>query len=65
MHDLAEKIAQADSTEIDALMKAVLHRYSALFPEQEVSILSVRKGDDWNEQLDSIIHMLQKMKTFP
>lgn len=63
MLDLVEGIAQANGDEIDTLLKAVLRRYAELFPDWEVSTISLEKSSDRNEQLDRIIVMLQKMKT--
>ncbi len=61
MFDLVEEIAQAD--EVEKLLEAVLRRYAQLFPDWEVSTISLEKSSDRNEQLDRIIEMLQKMKT--
>ena len=62
MYDFAEEIAQADALEIEKLLKAVLQRYAVLYPDWEISIISLEKGSDKNEQLDRMIAMLQKMK---
>ncbi len=64
MRDLVEEIAQADEIEIEKLLKAVLQRYAMLFPDLEVSTLFLQKSSDRNEQLDRIIALLQKIKTF-
>ena len=63
MVDLAEEIAHADEQEIEQLLKAVLQRYAVLFPDYEVSTVSLQKSSDRNEQLDRMIASLQKMKT--
>ena len=65
LYDLAEKIAQADGVEIEKLLKAVLQRYAELFPDWEMSTISLQKSDDRNEQLDRIIAVLQNMKNIP
>ena len=64
MFDLVKEIAQADEIEVEALLKAVLQRYAVLFPDWEVSTISLQKSSDRNEQLDQMIAVLQKMKTF-
>lgn len=64
MSDLYEQIAQTDSAEIETLLDAVLRRYEELFPDWEISAVSVQKSDDRNKQLDRIIAMLQRMKRF-
>ena len=61
MLDLVEEIAKADEIEITKLLEAVLQRYAVLFPDWEVSTISLEKSCDRNEQLDKIITMLQKM----
>ena len=63
MDDLLKKIAQADDMDVEKLLKAVLQRYGVLFPEWEVSVLSLQKNSDRNQQLDQTIALLQKMKT--
>ena len=55
-------IAQASPQEIETFMKAILARYSELFPDWEMTVFSIRKCTDRNEQLDRAINMLQKMK---
>lgn len=65
MYDLMMEIARADDAEIKRLLKAVLQRYSVLFPDWEVSTISLRKSSDRNAQLDQMIEILQKMKTTP
>lgn len=63
MPDLVKEIAKADSAEIEKLLTAVLRRYAVLFPDWEVSTISLQKSTDRNEQIDRVIAMLQKMKT--
>lgn len=64
MLDLVEGIAHSDKTQIEKLLKAVLQRYAQLFPDYEVSTISLKKGTDRNQQIDQIIALLQQMKTF-
>lgn len=63
MHTLLEGIARADSTEIEALLKAVMGRYAELFPDWELNTISLEKASDRDEQLDRIIGILQRMKS--
>lgn len=65
MPDLVEEIAKADGIEIEKLLTAVLQRYAVLFPDWEVSTITLQKSADRNEQFDRVIAMLQKMKTLP
>lgn len=62
MFDLVEEIARADWIEIDLLLSAVLKRYAELFPDGEVSTISLQKSSDRNEQIDRVIETLQKIK---
>ena len=63
MFDLVEEIKQADGTEIEMLLKAVLQRYAVLYPDWEISTISLQKSADRNVQIDRMITMLQNMKT--
>lgn len=56
------QIEQANAVEITELLDAVLLRYQALFPEWEISTVSVEKVGDRNEQIDRIIRSLQNMR---
>lgn len=62
MFDLVEEIAIADEVEIEKLLKAVLDRYAVLFPDWEVSTISLQKSSDRNQQLDRMIALLQRLK---
>lgn len=62
---MVQEILQADISEIDELMQAVIRRYAMLFPDWEISTISIDKRSAKNEQLDIIIQMLERMKTLP
>jgi len=62
MFDLVREIERTDEVEIEQILKAVLRRYAELFPDWEVSTISVQKSSDPNEQIDRVIEVLQKMK---
>ena len=64
MMELTEEIAKANGEEMDQILKAVLSRYSVLYPDWELCTVSILKSEDRNEQLDRMIAMLEKMKTF-
>lgn len=63
MDQLLEQIADIGENEIGDLLTAVLKRYGELFPEWEISTLSLYKDEERDEQIDRIIEMLEKMKT--
>ena len=62
MMDLIKEIENADGTEMEAIMKAVMSRYNALYPEWELSTFSILKSEDRTEQFDRMITVLEKMK---
>ena len=63
MFELIKEIKNANSKEIISILNAALSRYSVLFPDWEISTISVFKSEDRNEQLDRMITLLEKMKT--
>ncbi len=62
MVDLVQKIAQVDELEVDDVLNAVRQRYTGLFPDWELILISLQKSADKNEQLDKIIGLLQNME---
>lgn len=65
MFDLEEEIARADSTQIETLLKAILDRYAVLFPDWEISAVSLPKSPQRDVQIDRMIAVLQGMKSAP
>lgn len=63
MSDLVEKIAQAKADELEMLLRAVLQRYSDLFPDWEITTVSFQKAKDKNAQIDQFIELLTRLKT--
>ena len=63
MLDLLDAIKKANGEEMDEILKTVLFCFGELYPEWEISTVSVLKSEDRNEQLDRMIMLLQKMKT--
>ena len=63
MSDLVEEITRANEKDIDKLIKAILLRYEVLYPDWEISTITLQKGSDRNEQIDRTITWLQSMKT--
>ena len=64
MIDLINEIEYVDGNMIGSVLNAVLKRYNELFPEWEVSTISLHKCTDRNEQLDNMIMLLEKMKSY-
>jgi hypothetical protein len=65
MENLIAQIARADGAQIEKLLNAVLRRHGELYPDWEVSTVTVEKTQNRSEQLDRIIALLEKMKTSP
>ncbi len=63
MNETVMGISQANAREIEGYLQAVLRRYSELFPDWEVSTVSVQKSRNRNEQLDGMIALLENLKT--
>lgn len=63
MYDLMTEIKIVTEDEIEAVLQAVLRRYNELFPDWEVSAISLQRSQDRNEQLDRNIALLEKLKT--
>ena len=57
-----EKIKNADGSELDFFLHAVVDRYHSLCPEKEMTVIVLNKDEDQNTQLDNIIAFLQKLK---
>ena len=63
MQHVLSVISYADGAQIDRILRAVLARYQVLYSQWEISLLSIEKSKDRNEQLDQIIMLLQNLKT--
>ena len=62
MEQILDKIDAAPPKEIEQILKAALARYRDLYPEWDISTLSLEKAGDKNEQLDRVIDLLRNMK---
>ena len=65
MYDLVEEIAKVGKGEIGELLEAVLDRYAVLYPDWNISTISLQKSEDRNEQLDRMIAVLRNLKVSP
>lgn len=63
MVDYIKKIAQAGEIEIEQLLSAIRQRYAELFPDRELTVFSLSKTADPNEQLDRIIDLLEATRS--
>ena len=62
MIDLVEEISKAKAEDLERLLFAVLNRYAELFPDWEVTTLSIQKTGDRNAQIDQHIQLLTRLK---
>ena len=62
MKQILDKINAATPNEIEQILKAALARYRELYPQWDISTLSLEKAGDKNEQLDRVIDLLRNMK---
>ena len=51
-----------ESAELEAVLRAVLHRYGQLCPDQEVCVLCVDRTGERASQIDGVIGLLERMK---
>ena len=62
MKALVDLIACCNAVEIENVLKAVIHRYNVLFPDWEVTVFSIEKRKDRNQQIDQVIDFLERSK---
>ena len=62
MESVISRIRRANGEELDIFRKEVLSRYAVLYPNWEVSTVSIDKCEDRNEQIDRMIQILEKCK---
>lgn len=62
MFDLVEEISKAKAEDLEGILRAVLARYGELFPDWEVTTISVQKTGDRNAQIDQHIQLLTRLK---
>ena len=58
-------IKTAEPEELEDILKALLKRYREVYPEWDVSVITLEKTADKKEQLDRMIQLLEKMKEQP
>ena len=58
-------IASATTDQLPLLLDAIVKRYREVFPDWEITIISIDKLSDRNEQIDRMINLLETSKTSP
>ncbi len=62
LDDLAPAILSADAVDLEDVMSLVRQRYSQLFPQWEIYMVSVEKVRDRMEYIDRMIAVLESLK---
>ena len=62
MEHLLQRIRQASNEEIVDIYDAALKRYQELFPEWEITTVSIDRCQDRNTQIDRMITLLENMR---
>lgn len=62
MDEIISQIECSDCSQIERLLKAVVARYGELYPDWELSVMSLEKNKDRAKQIDNIIEVLQRIK---
>ncbi|MBQ3252456.1 MAG: hypothetical protein IJB02_04365 [Oscillospiraceae bacterium] len=63
MADLTKLIAKASADEISGIWQPLLNRYKELFPDWDITILTIEKTQDRNKQIDNLIHIMESLRT--
>lgn len=59
---LLEDIRNTSGDELNQLLMKIVERYEVVFPDWSITIITLEKSRDRNEQLDRIIAHLQAIK---
>lgn len=62
MEELLDRINKVDEGQIQQVLDAVLARYTELYPQWAVSVISVLRNADRNLQIDQMIRLLESIK---
>ena len=62
MEELLDKIDEVKESQIQQVPDAVLARYTELYPQWVVSVISVLRNADRNLQIDQMIRLLESIK---
>lgn len=62
MEELLDRINEVDEGQIQQVLDAVLERYTELYPQWAVSVISVQRNADRNLQIDQMIRLLESIK---
>ena len=65
MADIFERIDHLTEFEICDVVEAVIDKYRSLFPDWEIVLVSISKKQNRTDQIDSLIKLMEKLKTSP
>ena len=57
-----QKIQNANPNEAERYLNAIVKRYSVLYPDWDLTMVSLQKSDDKNEQIDRIISFIESLR---
>ncbi len=60
--DILGRVCNANAEEIEMILNTAITRYSQIYPDWEISVITVEKTQNRNDQLDRMIGILNKMK---
>ena len=62
MEKLLDRIDEVKESQIQQVLDTVLARYTELYPQWAVSVISVLRNADRNLQIDQMIRLLESIK---
>ena len=62
MKSIQEEIKDMSGSELNEILQSVISRYRVLYPDWELSVISLEKDRDKTAQLNRIIAALESMK---
>ena len=62
MQETLQKIANANPDEAERYLNAIIKRYSALYPDWNLTLVSLQKSGDENEQIDRMISVMDHLR---
>lgn len=63
--DIYGQISEMDDQELREVLDHVLFRFTELYPQWSISVISMDKCEDQKEQIDKMIAFLENMKESP
>lgn len=61
MEQIQDQIGHMDADQLYKTLRAILRRYGELFPEWEVNVFSIHKGEDLDGQFQAALQLLRQL----